>query len=110
MKLGINISIDVTKIDKTRLFAGKKGTYLDVTTFVDTENKDQYENNGFITQSTTKEEREAGVQLPILGNVGVFYSDQQSNAPQVQQQPSHQPQQAVQQQDQPFEDDLDVPF
>jgi len=32
-KIGINISIDVTKIDKSRLFKGKKGTYMDLTTF-----------------------------------------------------------------------------
>jgi len=31
-KIGINISIDVTKIDKSRLFKGKKGTYMDLTT------------------------------------------------------------------------------
>jgi hypothetical protein len=53
-----------------------KGTYLDLTTFVDTETKDKYENNGFITQSQTKEEREGGGErLPILGNVKVFFTD-----------------------------------
>ena len=75
MKLGISVRIDVTKIDKSRLYKGAKGTYLDLTTFVDTEQQDQYENNGFISQSLTKEERDAKHQTPILGNVKVFYTD-----------------------------------
>ena len=75
MKIGLSVRIDVTKIEKARLYAGAKGTYLDLTTFVDTEEKDQYENNGFISQSVDKEEREQGVQTPILGNVKVFFTD-----------------------------------
>jgi hypothetical protein len=75
MKVGLSVRIDVTKIDKSRLYKGAKGTYLDLTTFVDTDEQDQYENNGFISQSTTKEERETNVQTPILGNVKVFYTD-----------------------------------
>ena len=76
MKVGISISLDVTKIDKARLFRGEKGTYLDLTTFVDLDGKDQYDNNRFISQSQTKEEREAKApHTPILGNVKVFYRD-----------------------------------
>ena len=75
MKVGLSVRIDVTKIDKARLYKGAKGTYLDLTTFVDTDQQDQYENNGFISQSTTKEEREAQVQTPILGNVKVFFTE-----------------------------------
>ena len=75
MKVGISLRIDVTKIDKSRLYKGAKGTYLDLTTFVDTEVADQYENHGFIAQSLTKDERDAQVQTPILGNVKVFYTD-----------------------------------
>ena len=78
-KIGINISIDVTKIDKSRLFTGKKGKYMDVTTFIDTDNPDQYEQHGFISQSTSKEEREAGVKTPILGNCKVFFNSASSN-------------------------------
>jgi hypothetical protein len=81
MKVGLSVRIDVTKIDKSRLYKGAKGTYLDLTTFVDTEQQDQYENNGFISQSTTKEEREAQVQTPILGNVKVFFTDGQTEKP-----------------------------
>ena len=74
-RLGVSVRIDVTKIDKERLYKGEKGTYLDLTTWVDTDTADQYGNNGFISQSTTKEEREAGTQTPILGNVRVFHTD-----------------------------------
>ena len=82
MKIGLSVRIDVTKIEKARLYAGAKGTYLDLTTFVDTEEKDQYENNGFISQSVDKEEREQGVQTPILGNVKVFFTDGAQSSPQ----------------------------
>ena len=75
MKVGLNLSIDVTKIVKDRLYKGEKGTYLNLTTFVDLDNADQYDNNGFISQSVTKEERANGVQTPILGNVKVIYKD-----------------------------------
>ena len=89
-KLGISIKIDVTKIDESRIFEGQKGKYIDLTTFIDTDNPDQYENHGFISQSTNKQERDAGVQTPILGNCKVFYSDlhgsQQAIQNQVQQQ------------------------
>jgi len=74
MKLGLSIKIDVSKIDKSRLYQGAKGTYLDLTTFISDE-LDQYENNGFISQSVTAEEREAKTQTPILGNVKIFYTD-----------------------------------
>ena len=78
MKIGVNISINVNKIEKARLFQGKKGKYLDLTTFIDLDNLDQYENNGFIAQSVSKEEKAQGVQSPILGNCKVFYNDSKS--------------------------------
>ena len=64
------IKIDVTKIDKERLFQGAKGTYLDAVVFLDDE-ADQYGNNGMITQQVSKEERESGVKGNILGNVKI---------------------------------------
>ena len=83
MKVGLTISIDVTKIEKERLYKGAKGTYLNLTTFVDLNEKDKYDNNGFIAQSVTKEERDQGVKAPILGNVKVIYTDGQQQAPQA---------------------------
>jgi hypothetical protein len=81
MKIGVSVSLDVTKIDKSRMTQvtkkdGSTATYLNMTTFIDTAQQDQYENNGFIAQSQSKEEREAGEERPpILGNVKVFYTD-----------------------------------
>lgn len=78
-KSGVEISIDVTKIDKSRLYVGKKGTYLTATVFIDSE-ADQYGNNGMIVHKQTKEESEAKTKTPILGNVKVFWSDQPTSA------------------------------
>ena len=61
-------SIDVSKIDKSKLVTGKKGTYMNVSILI-RDDVDQYGNTGFITQDTTKEEREAGVKGAILGNI-----------------------------------------
>jgi len=110
MKVGINISIDVTKLDKNRF---NKGKYADITAFVDLDQQDQYGQNGFVTQSTSKEEREGGLKLPILGNSKVFYNSAGTQAPQ-QQAPNNPQNQAQPEQGSPypandnFEDD--IPF
>ena len=73
-KIRINISIDVTKIDKALLYKGAKGTYMNLTTFVDPSQEDQYGNHGFIAQSQSKEDREANKERPpILGNCKVMF-------------------------------------
>lgn len=74
-KVGVSLKVDVTKIDKARLFKGAKGTYLDATVFIDLDELDQYGNNGMITQDVTKEEREQKVLGNILGNCKVFWRD-----------------------------------
>ena len=81
MKLGITVKIDVSKIDKDRLFKGEKGTYLDCTTFIDTENPGQFGNHGFISQAVSKEERDQGAKGAILGNCKIFYSAESPGIP-----------------------------
>jgi len=81
-KYGVELNIDVTKIEKERLFQGKKGKYLTMTVFIDPDNKDQYDNNGMITHKKNEGEERA----PILGNCKVFWSD----APQAPQQHTYQ--------------------
>jgi len=71
MKIGVELQIDVTKIRKERIYNGKKGSYLTMTTFIDVDNQDQYNNNGMITHK--KEEGED--RAPILGNCKVFWKD-----------------------------------
>lgn len=60
------IKIDVTKIKKELLFAGKNGAkYLDAALH---ERPDEYGNAGFISQSVSKEARAKGEKGPIIGN------------------------------------------
>ena len=86
MKIGVSLKIDVSKIDKDRLFNGQKGVYLDATVFVDIDTLDQYGNNGMITQDVSKEEKQQGVKGNILGNCKVFWNDSGQQAPQQAQQ------------------------
>jgi len=81
--LGVSLRIDVTKIDKDKLYKGAKGTYLDVTTFIDTDTLDKFGNNGMVTQSVTAEEREAGTRGAILGNNKVFMNKDSGGQAQV---------------------------
>jgi Ser-tRNA(Ala) deacylase AlaX len=67
MKRIIRIKIDVTKIDKSALYKGAKGTYLDATLFLADE-PGEYGDNGMIAQDLGKERREAGEKGAILGN------------------------------------------
>ena len=98
-KVGLEISIDVTKIDKQRLFQGQKGTYLTITAFVDIDQKDQYGNNGMVTQKVSKEEQEQGVKGNILGNSKVFWTDSgQTQQQQNWNQPTQQQQQQIEKQ------------
>ena len=60
--------IDVTKIDKSFLFRGKSGTYLDVALIPNKSGRDQYGNDGMIVQSVSKQARQEGKKGPILGN------------------------------------------
>ena len=61
----ITAKLDVTKIEKARLFKGEKGTYLDII-LIETPNG-QY-GDYMVVQAVTKEERLANVRGPILGN------------------------------------------
>ena len=93
-KVGVSLKIDVSMIEKARLFTGKKGTYLDATVFIDLDQLDQYGNSGMVTQDVTKDEKAQGIKGPILGNCKVFWSDNGA-APQqaaAHNQPMHQPQ------------------
>jgi hypothetical protein len=64
----IRAKIDVTKIDKSAMFKGTKGTYLDITLLDNRDGTDEYGNDGFIVQDIGKERRENGEKGPIIGN------------------------------------------
>ena len=60
--------IDVTKINKARLFPGKNGAkYLDFV-MIEGEQEDRFGNHFMVVEAVSKEERERGVKGPILGN------------------------------------------
>jgi hypothetical protein len=64
----ITLSIDVTKLDKTRFKAitrknGEKALFCDLILIDSQSDYGDY----MVKQSVTKEDRENGVQLPILG-------------------------------------------
>lgn len=107
-KIGVSLKIDVSKIDKNRLFKGQKGTYLDATVFIDTAELDQYGNSGMITQDVSKEEKQQGTKGNILGNCKVFWSDnaQQQGGYQAPQQQQAQ----TQYNDAPQDIDDEIPF
>lgn len=67
----IALKIDVSKIEKERLYVGKKGTYLDAVIFLNDE-ADEYGQNGMVVQSVSKEEKDAGKRGEILGNVKIL--------------------------------------
>jgi len=76
MKIGFNIKINLSKIEQSKCFVGKQGKYLDATVFYNDE-KSEYNDNGIIFQSPTKEERQADKKASgaLLGNITEFWTD-----------------------------------
>ena len=95
MSKPIVVKIDVTKIDKARLYKGAKGTYLDAILRPTPDSK--YGEDYMIVQSVSKEEREQGIKGNIIGNARIL---------QGQGRPAAKPQPAPQQDD----DANQVPF
>ena len=80
-RTGVNQSINLSKLDKSKLFKGKDGSmWANLTSYLDTE-KDQYDNNGSIQQSLSKEEREQGIKAPYIGNNKIFWTDSSNPEP-----------------------------
>jgi hypothetical protein len=62
------IKINVSKIDKSAIYEGKNGKYVDLVLFENRDGEDQYGNLGFVTQDIGKDRRLAGERGPIIGN------------------------------------------
>ena len=73
----IKTSIDLTKIPKDKIYAGKKGKYLPITITLNDE-VDQFGNQGPVVVEQTKEERDAKVAKTYLGNVKVLWTNGQN--------------------------------
>lgn len=65
----ITVSIDVDKLNKDKFFKGKKGTYLDLVLIETPEGK---YGDYVVKQNQSKEDRESGEQMPILGNAKIL--------------------------------------
>jgi len=78
----INVSINLDKIDKSKIIEGKKGKYLNLTVGANRNGEDQFGNTHYVAISQTKEEREAKAPKVYLGNGKEFvFSDGPASAP-----------------------------
>lgn len=99
----IAAKIDVTKIDKNRLFQGKNGAkYLDV--LLQEVTDDRFGNDFRVVQQVSKEEREKGVRGEILGNAKYLGRKPEEPKPRAASAP------ATASQDSPGQDNSDLPF
>jgi len=76
MKIGVNLKIDLDKVDQSAVYVGNKGRYLNVVSFIDIDNVGQFGDNGMITQDVGKDAKGA-----ILGNSTIFWNDTQPLPP-----------------------------
>lgn len=95
----INASIDLTKVDKSKLIKGK---YLNMTISVN-DNLDNYGNNVAITIQQSKEEREIKASKTFLGNGKVVYTNGDVKVAEKQDKP-------LQNTSDKFKDDSGLPF
>ena len=77
----IRIKINVKQIDKSRLYVGEKGTYLDATLIPKSDGVDEYGCSHLITQDVSKADREAGIKGPIIGNAKTVVRKSEQSAP-----------------------------
>lgn len=92
-------SIDLSKIDKSKIVEGKNGAkYYNIQVVIN-DTEDNYKNIASIQTNQTKEEREAKAAKVYLGNLkSVWKGESKKEAPKNQQTP------------QPINDGSDLPF
>jgi hypothetical protein len=73
--------IDVTKIDKSRLYKGEKGKYLSFV-LIETPNN-TFGNDYMIIESISKAEKEAGIKGRILGNAKILLKREPEASPEA---------------------------
>lgn len=80
MQEAIKISIDVTKIDKSAIYEGKKGKYLSLVVWPNRNGEpDEYGNIATVKQDLGAERK--GEQTPIIGNAKPLRKRQDAPAP-----------------------------
>jgi hypothetical protein len=104
----------IIRLGKSRAKAHQNGkVYLSLEAIERNNGADDYGNTHFICEPSTKDERESGVKLPIIGNGKAFDSDSKKAAPARQQQklPARQtPQQHAEESMNDGMDTSDIPF
>ncbi len=70
----INLSIDLSKIDKSKIIEGKKGKYYNLTVSIN-DSTNNYGQNVSASDPQTKEQRDAGEDKNFIGNGRVFWTD-----------------------------------
>tara|TARA_R110000787_G_scaffold239220_1_gene345347 strand:- start:765 stop:1094 length:330 start_codon:yes stop_codon:yes gene_type:complete len=73
----ISANLDLTKIDKSKIYEGKKGKYYPVTIVINDE-LGQFGDSGYVQTEQTKEEREAKIPKSFLGNCKVVWTNGQN--------------------------------
>jgi hypothetical protein len=71
----IAVSIDVTKLDKSKFVTGKKGTYANLTISLNDE-PDQYNNDVSVWEGQSEDERKSKADRNFLGNGKVVWSSE----------------------------------
>ena len=73
--VALNINLD--KIDKSKIYKGKKGNYYSVTLSINDE-EDQYGNTVSAWNSQTEEERKNKAERVFIGNGKTVWSDEKT--------------------------------
>jgi hypothetical protein len=67
----VRAKVDVTKIDKSAIYHGEKGKYIDITLLANRDGEDRFGNHYLVVQDLGQTRREAGEKGPILGNAKI---------------------------------------
>jgi hypothetical protein len=71
----LSVSIDLTKLDKSKIIKGKNGSeYYNLNVSIN-DTTDDYGNNIQVTEPQTKEQRDAKEKRIFYGNGKVFWTD-----------------------------------
>ncbi len=101
----ISLRIDVKKIDKRFLFAGKKGLYASFVLWLNRDGQDQFGNDYSVQQDIPKDARDAGEKGPYVGSAKIL-----GNGGKQQQRPAQGYQQRQQSTAGGRDEDDDIPF
>jgi hypothetical protein len=77
----INFSVNLNKVDKSKIIKGKKGKYLPLTAFIQDE-EDQYGNNVAVIQSQDEDERKNKTAKNYVANGKVVFQSEANAEPQ----------------------------